>query len=99
LEIPLFPQVPDEKKDEGVRYILCYNPTKSIQDAAFRQAALQEAEKPYMPMLNASSNLVNGEKTRSEKYHCKGCGNPDSKEHASLFRCRLWWTNLIVSSQ
>jgi hypothetical protein len=36
LVIPLFPQVvstkkPDEKKDEGVRYILCYNPTKAIQ--------------------------------------------------------------------
>jgi hypothetical protein len=63
----LFPQVPDEKKDEGVRYILCYNPTKSIQDAAFRQAALQEAEKPYMPMLNASSNLVNGEENPIRK--------------------------------
>lgn len=32
------------KKDESVRYILCYNPTKAIQNAAFRQAALQEAE-------------------------------------------------------
>jgi hypothetical protein len=32
------------KKDESVRYILCYNPTKAIQDATFRQAALQEAE-------------------------------------------------------
>jgi hypothetical protein len=62
LVIPLFPQVPDEKKDEGVRYILCYNPTKSIQDAA-----LQEAEKPYMPMLNTSSNLVNGEENPIRK--------------------------------
>jgi hypothetical protein len=32
------------KKDEGVRYILCYNPTKASQDAVFRQAALQVAE-------------------------------------------------------
>jgi hypothetical protein len=32
------------KKDKSVRYILCYNPTKAIQNAAFRQAALQEAE-------------------------------------------------------
>jgi hypothetical protein len=32
------------KKDESVRYILCYNPTKAIQNAAFRQADLQEAE-------------------------------------------------------
>jgi hypothetical protein len=67
LVIPLFPQVPDEKKDEGVRYIVYYNPTKSIQDAAFRQAALQEAEKPYMPMLNTSSNLVNGEENPIRK--------------------------------
>lgn len=34
----------DGEKDKDVRYILCYNPIKAIQDAAFRQAALQEAE-------------------------------------------------------
>jgi hypothetical protein len=36
-------------------------------------------------MLNVSSNLINGEENPIRKYHRKGRGNPDPKEHASLF--------------
>jgi len=43
LEIPAS-VVEDDEDSKGCRYMLCYNPVKAEQDAAFRSAALQEAE-------------------------------------------------------
>ena len=36
--------IDDEEGSRGCRYLLCYNPLKAEQDAAFRSAALEEAE-------------------------------------------------------
>ena len=36
--------IDDDEGFTGCRYLLCYNPLKAEQDAAFRSAALQEAE-------------------------------------------------------
>jgi len=43
LEVPA-DAIEDEEGTDGCRYLLCYNPEKAEQDAAFRSAALQEAE-------------------------------------------------------
>lgn len=66
LEVPA-PLVEDDEKDEDTRYILCYNPLKAKQDAAFRAAALEEAE----AALEALSKRL-GETRRGRKPSTQG---------------------------
>jgi hypothetical protein len=51
----------DEKKDEGVRYILFTTRRKPSKTQRSVKPPCKRQKKPYMPMLNVSSNLVNGE--------------------------------------
>nr|WP_040290307.1 IS1634 family transposase [Alicyclobacillus hesperidum] len=44
LEVPAS-EVDDDEKEPDTRYILCYNPVKAEQDAAYRESALEEAQR------------------------------------------------------
>ncbi|WP_231862933.1 IS1634 family transposase [Alicyclobacillus mali (ex Roth et al. 2021)] len=61
LEVPAT-SVDDAEKAEGVRYILCYNPEKARQDAAFRESALEETEAGLKALAESLANPKRGRK-------------------------------------
>jgi len=61
LEVPAS-EVDDEESQENARYILCYNPVKAVQDKAFRNAALEEAEKALTELQQRLAQPKRGRK-------------------------------------
>jgi transposase len=58
--------VDDEEKDGNTRYILCHNPAKAVEDEAFRQAALEEAEAALSALQTRLSQVRRGRKPTSQ---------------------------------
>jgi len=62
LEVPATEIDDDDENNAKDRYVLCYNPVKAVQDKAFRDAAMEEAEKSLTELQQRLTKPKRGRK-------------------------------------
>ncbi|WP_303800284.1 transposase [Alicyclobacillus macrosporangiidus] len=89
LEVPAS-EIDDDEKDAQTRYILCYNPDKARQDAAYREAALEEAAQALQELSQRLTQPHWG-RAHSQGRHVEGVGSPDSPRSRGVLPGGVRW--------